>query len=157
MISFCTIPVGASVTIQSKYDAGFAHVVSTKGAVINDNPMTNLYADQLDNFAATVVLLNALALFENVIVYLCSFMAQELGVFLVTLLLYWEDGGLYQASYSVWGGFKKVTTLRPQQFIVPNCAVVRLAGLGAGMSPSSRKRRRVLKRKSHGDHESNGL
>ena len=98
--------------------------------MINHNPMTNLYTVQLENFAATVVLLNASALFENVIVCLCAFMAQELGVFIVTLSLYWEDVGSYQASYSVRGGFKKVTTLRPQQFIVPNGTVVRLAGLG---------------------------
>ena len=134
-VSFCTIPVGASVTIQSDYDdACFAHLAGTKGTVINHDLMTNLYTVQLEDFAATVVLSNASALFQNVIVCLRAFMAQELGAFLVTLSSYWVDGGSYQASYSVRGGFKKVTTLRPQQFIVPNGTVVRLAGLGQGMA-----------------------
>ncbi len=121
------MPNGASVTIQSDHDARFDHLAGMKGSILNFDPLTSLYTVKLDDF--TVILSNAPTLFQNVIVCLRARMAQELGAFLVTLSSFWKDGGSYQASYCS-GGYKKMTTLRPQQFIVPNGTVVRVAGFG---------------------------
>ena len=128
--SFGTIPAGASVTVHGR----------RKGTVINFDSQTELYAIDLDD--STLILSGASGLFQNIVVCLRAFTAKELGVFLVTLL--WEvhgaaerrEGGgpSYRVSYCAPGGYgEEATTLRPEQFIVPNGTVVRLAGLGRGV------------------------
>merc|ERR1719401_21148 len=123
------IPVGTSVTIRGG-DPRFLHLtrlIGTKGTILMYQPQTNLYTVKLENGAT--VLANLSSLFQNIIVCLRASAAQELGVFLVTLCLYWRDGGSYQASYHCeQTGKKRMTTLRPQQFIVPTGTMVRLEG-----------------------------
>ncbi|KAL7538935.1 hypothetical protein ACHAXR_008895 [Thalassiosira sp. AJA248-18] len=128
--TFDTIPNATSITVHSS-DVRFAHLNGTKGSIVSYERSTDLYSVKLDN--GGIVMSKPTALFQNIIVCLRAFMAQELGVFLVTLSSYWKDAGSYQARYADCGR-TRMTTLRPQQFIVPNGTVVRLEGLRSGQS-----------------------
>ncbi|KAL7542663.1 hypothetical protein ACHAWF_007221, partial [Thalassiosira exigua] len=123
--SFHVVPTGTQVTIQSD-DSRFAHFNGMQGSVLSYEPRTDLYSVQL-GINRRVILCKGSAMFQNIVVCLRAFMAHEFGgVFLVTLSSYWGDAGLYHAMYSQCSG-RRMTTLRPQQFIIPNGTVVQIS------------------------------
>lgn len=120
------IPSGSRITIQSK-DIRFAHFNGLQGCVVSYDESTELYTIQIDEHCTTMKS-KITALFRNVIVCLRAAKANELGVFVVTLVSYYRDdrGGLYQARYSSEGGKRGSVYLRSEQFIIPNGTVVGL-------------------------------
>lgn len=125
-----TIPIiisnGTRITIQS-HDIRFAHFNGLQGCVVSYDSDTDLYTIQIDDHCTTMKS-KITALFRNVIVCLRAAKANELGVFLVTLVSYYKDdrGGLYQARYNDGGGKRGSVYLRSEQFIIPNGTVVGL-------------------------------
>ena len=120
------IPNGSRITIQSK-DIRFAHFNGLQGCVVSYDDSTDLYTIQIDEHCTTMKS-KITALFRNVIVCLRAAKANELGVFVVTLVSYYKDdrGGLYQARYNSEGGKRGSVYLRSEQFIIPNGTVVGL-------------------------------
>ncbi len=120
------IPSGSRITIQSK-DIRFAHFNGLRGCVVSYDDSTDLYTIQIDDHCTTMKS-KITALFRNIIVCLRAAKANELGVFVVTLVSYYKDdrGGLFQARYNGEGGKRGSVYLRSEQFIVPNGTVVGL-------------------------------
>lgn len=120
------LPNGTRITIQSK-DIRFAHFNGLQGCVVNYDDSSDLYTIQIDDHCTTTKS-KITALFRNVTVCLRAAKANELGVFLATLVSYYKDdrGGLYQARYNIVGGKRGSVYLRSEQFIIPNGTVVGL-------------------------------
>ena len=121
-----TLPNGTRITIQSK-DIRFAHFNGLQGCVVSYDDSTDLYTIQIDGHCTTTKS-KITALFRNVIVCLRAAKANELGVFVATLVSYYKDdkGGLYHARYNGEGGKRGSVYLRSEQFIIPNGTVVGL-------------------------------
>ena len=124
---FDVIPNAAVITVQS-IDPRFSHLNGTKGSIVGYDPVLDLYSIRLDN-SGKIVMSKATALFQCAPVCLRAHQAHKLGVFVVTMASYWQDAKSYQARYTDSYGRTMMTTLRPEQFIVPTGTVVRLEGL----------------------------
>ena len=127
-----SIPAGQCVTIVTGRDERLRHLagLSLRGTVQAYSADSGQYTVKVDDCSYNngLILIDARSLFQNITVCLRGFMAQKLGVFLVTLDSYFGEGGSYQVSFSDRGR-ARTATVRPAHFIVPNGTVVRLEGL----------------------------
>mmetsp|Transcript_30424 Transcript_30424/g.64409 ORF Transcript_30424/g.64409 Transcript_30424/m.64409 type:complete len:213 (+) Transcript_30424:1247-1885(+) len=134
-----TIPATTRITIQNHDHGGLNGL---QGCILSYDRRTCLYTVMLDNTVgsdSTKLLTKPTTLFQNVIVCLRAYMAQELGgVFIVTLLSsslssssspYYYQARYNRPSTSTRAGKMMTTVLCPEHFIIPNGTVVRLVGL----------------------------